>query len=68
VPTLYGHGSQIRSTIGLLGERGLALLSWTTDEMPVADANQWSADARPLEFQVRGFGLEPGLSQRPTFA
>jgi protein-L-isoaspartate(D-aspartate) O-methyltransferase len=64
VPSLYGYGPQIRSTIGLLGERGLALLGWLAGHTPEAAGNDWSARAPGLELEVRSFGAEPGLAER----
>jgi protein-L-isoaspartate(D-aspartate) O-methyltransferase len=64
VPPLHGHGPQSRSTIGLLGERGLALLSWVPDQAPATAGDDWSPRAPSFELEVRGFGAEAGLARR----
>jgi protein-L-isoaspartate(D-aspartate) O-methyltransferase len=64
VPLLYGHGQRIRTTVGLLGERGLALLGRLPDQTWVADGDEWSAEAPPFDLAVHSFGLEAGLGQR----
>jgi protein-L-isoaspartate(D-aspartate) O-methyltransferase len=63
VPYLYGHGP-IRTSVGLLGEQGLALVSRQADPTGDADADEWSADAPSTELEVYDFGAEAGLAER----
>jgi protein-L-isoaspartate(D-aspartate) O-methyltransferase len=62
VPPLYG-GGQMRSTVGLLGERGLALLGWIREQTPTAEGNGWSPEAPASQLAVRSFGVDPGITQ-----
>jgi protein-L-isoaspartate(D-aspartate) O-methyltransferase len=63
VPSVYGHGP-IRTSVGLLAERGLALLGRRADVTGDADADEWSADAPSTELEVYSFGAETGLAER----
>ncbi len=63
VPSLYGHGP-IGTSVGLLGEQGLALLGRRADPTGGADGDEWSADAPSTELEVYSFGAETGLAER----
>ena len=60
---LYGHGRQLRTTVGLLGERGLSLLGRTRETQSVPDADEWVPESPPFELEVRSFGLEDGVGE-----
>jgi protein-L-isoaspartate(D-aspartate) O-methyltransferase len=60
---LYGHGSQIRTTVGLLGERGLALLGRSQNAIFVDDADEWAAESPPFGLEVRNFGGDGGIAE-----
>ncbi|MDQ6673550.1 MAG: methyltransferase, FxLD system [Chloroflexota bacterium] len=60
---LYGYGHQMRRMVGLLGERGLSLLSRTRDPQSVPDADEWAPESAPFELEVRSFGIEDGLGE-----
>jgi len=62
IPALYSVGRQMRSTVGLLGERGLAVLSWVADPSS-RDVNRWSPDAPELELEVRSFGEDSVVTE-----
>ena len=54
-PTLYGHG-RFRTTVGLVGDRGVSLLSRAQDAPSVTDADEWTTASPPFELEVRSFG------------
>lgn len=64
LPSVYGRGGQVRTSVGLLGEHGLALVGRPQGLMEVADGDEWSADAPPDELEVFSFGAETGLAER----
>jgi hypothetical protein len=64
LPSVYGHGGSIRTSVGLLGEHGLALLGRQADPTGDVDGDEWSADAHSTELEVYGFGAETGLAER----
>jgi protein-L-isoaspartate(D-aspartate) O-methyltransferase len=58
---LYGFGHQVRTMVGLLGERGLSLLTRTRDSQAAPGPDEWSPAGPPFELEVRSFGLEEGV-------
>jgi protein-L-isoaspartate(D-aspartate) O-methyltransferase len=64
LPSVYGRGGSIRTSVGLLGEQGLALVSRRAEPTGDADGDEWSADAPWTELEVYSFGAETGLAER----
>jgi len=64
MPTLYAHSKQLRFSCGLLGEHGLALLGWVSDEVARPGSDRRPAEARLQELEVCSFGSGADLAER----
>jgi len=64
LPGLYGRAGRIRTSVGLLGEQGLALVGRRADPTENADGDEWSADAPSTDLEVYTFGAETELAER----
>jgi protein-L-isoaspartate(D-aspartate) O-methyltransferase len=60
---LYGHGRQLRTTVGLLGEQGLSLLGRTRETQFMPDADEWAPAAPAFALEARSFGMEDGAGE-----
>jgi hypothetical protein len=62
LPSIYGRGDTLRTSVGLLDRQALALLGRRAE--PTGGADEWSADAPSTELEVYSFGAETGLAER----